>query len=218
MEITMYKKIDLVNACLRAIGNEQVVTLDLSDTDTDIAIVTVNEAIIDVLSQGWWFNTELNWKLAPDSKGHINLPDTVIDFRTARCSRQVKLVKRGGRCYDMTNHTYDMSENLLNDGTMDFDFLMALIIEDCPIVAQQLIRESAINKYLVDLEAEALKIQKSDSRILRFTAFTERQHYRNSKFNVYQHSKVQAVLGGMMSENSGYGGDSINALGGSENN
>ena len=46
----MYTKLDLVKACMRAIGNEQPVDLDNPDADEDIAISTVDEAIIDVLS------------------------------------------------------------------------------------------------------------------------------------------------------------------------
>ena len=142
----MYTKLDLVNACLRAIGNEMDDSLEFPEVDTDIAKVTVEETIIDVLSQGWWFNTELNWKLTPNLAGEILIPKTIIDMRTSRQSRNVQLVKRTGKCYDMTNHTYDMTQNVLNDGTIDFDFLMGLDIEDCPIVAQQFIREASISK------------------------------------------------------------------------
>lgn len=214
----MYKKLDLVNACLRAIANDMVDTVDDPEVDTAIAIVTVEETIIDVLSQGWWFNTELNWKVTADVNGEIEMPDTVIDFRTARCSRQHDLVKRQGKLYDMNDHSFDMTQNLLNDGTIDFDFLMGLELGDCPIVAQQYIREASVGKFLVDMEAEQLKITKSDERAMRFLALLERQHYRNSKFNVYQHSKVQAVLGGMISQNTYASGDSgvINPLGGRE--
>ena len=210
----MYTKLDLVKACMRAIGNDQAVDLDNPDVDEDIAISTVDEAIIDVLSYGWWFNTETNWKLTPNVDGFINVPDTIIDLRTYRCSRGVDLVKRGGRMYDKTNHTFDMTLNTQNDGTIDFDFLMALDISDCPVVAQQFIRESAVNKYLVDMEAEANKINKSNERLVNFQYLLEKQHYRNSQFNVYQHQGVQRVLGGMQSVNS-FAGDSSNPLGGS---
>lgn len=209
----MYKKIDLVKACMRAIGNEQAVDLDNPDVDEDIAISTVEEAIVDVLSYGWWFNTETNWKLSPDSKGYINIPDTIIDLRTYRCSRDVDLIKRGGKLYDKTNHTFDMTNNLQNDGTIDLDMLMVLEITDCPIVAQQYMRESAVNKYLIDMEADALKVEASNNRLNKFLFLLEKQHMRNSKFNVYQHNGVQRVLGSMLSVNS-FGGYSGNPMGG----
>lgn len=210
----MFKKLDLVNACLRAIGNEQVGDLDFPDVDTDIAIVTVEEAVVDVLSHGWWFNTESHWKLTPSaSNGEIEIGDSIIDLRTYRVSRQAKLVKRSGKLYDMTNHTFDLRPLVENDGTIDFDFLMNLVVEDCPVVAQQYMREKSLHKYLLDLEADNLKIQNSAERMHRFLALLEKQHYRNSKFNVYQHSGVQAVLSGMASVNS-FAGFEGNALGG----
>ncbi len=198
---------------MRAIGNEQPVDLDNPDADEDIAISTVDEAIIDVLSYGWWFNTETNWKLTPNEQGIIFVPDTIIDLRTYRCSRGVQLVKRGGKMYDKTNHTFDMLANLQNDGTIDFDFLMALDIKDCPIVAQQYIREMAVNKFIIDMEAEAIKVRESEKRLHKFLFLLEKQHYRNSQFNVYQHQGVQAVLGGMSSTNS-FAGINGNLLGG----
>ena len=209
----MYTKLDLVKACMRAIGNEQPVDLDNPDADEDIAISTVDEAIIDVLSYGWWFNTETNWKLTPNEQGIIFVPDTIIDLRTYRCSRGVQLVKRGGKMYDKTNHTFDMLANLQNDGTIDFDFLMALDIKDCPIVAQQYIREMAVNKFIIDMEAEAIKVRESEKRLHKFLFLLEKQHYRNSQFNVYQHQGVQAVLCGMSSTNS-FAGINGNLLGG----
>lgn len=207
----MYKKLDLVKACMRAIGNEQTVDLENPDADEDIAISTVDEAIIDVLSFGWWFNTETHWKLTPDNQGVINVPDTIIDLRTYRCSRGVTLVKRGGKMYDKTNHTFDMSLNVQNDGTIDFDFLMVLDIVDCPIVAQQYIREAAVNKFMLDMEADQLKIEASNGRLQQFLFLLEKQHYRNSQFNVYQHNGVQRVLGGMISVNSfaGFDGNTL---------
>ena len=198
---------------MRAIGNEQAVDLDNPDADEDIAISTVDEAIVDVLSFGWWFNTETNWKLTPNAQGFINIPDTIIDLRTYRCSRGVDLIKRGGRLYDKTNHTFDMTENVQNDGTIDLDLLMVLDITDCPIVAQQYIREAAVNKFMLDMEADSLKVQASDKRLDKFLFLLEKQHYRNSQFNVYQHNGVQRVLSGMLSVNSFAGFDG-NALGG----
>ncbi len=201
---------------MRAIGNEQPTDLDNPDADEDIAISTVNETIVDVLSYGWWFNTELNWKLTPDAQGFINIPDTIIDLRTFRCSRDVDLIKRGGRLYDKTNHTFDMTDNVQNDGTIDLDLLMVLDIRDCPIVAQQFMRESSVNKFMIDMEADALKIQASDRRLEKFLFLLEKQHYRNSKFNVYQHQGVQNVLSGMQSVNS-FAGSSVNVTGNGSN-
>ena len=196
---------------MRAIGNDQAVDLDNPDVDESIAISTVEETIVDVLSFGWWFNTENYWKLAPDLQGEIMLPATILDLRTYRCSRDVLLVKRGGKCYDMTTHTFDMTDNLQNDGMIDFDFLMVLSIEDCPIVAQQYMRELSILKFITDMEQDVTKIQLSEKRSAKFQALLEKQHFRNSKFNVYQHQGVQQVLGGMLSVNSlaGYSGNTL---------
>ena len=205
----MYTLLDLVNACLRALANEQASNLDFPDVDTDIAMSTVDAAVVDVLSKGYWFNTEEHWKLAPDLEGHIAIPLGILGTRTARCSKDIKLTVRGGKAYDMTNHTFDMTNNVQNDGYIDFDFLMNLAIEDCPVQAQQYMRELAVGKFLTDLEYDAIKIQKSEQRAVMYLALLEKEHYRNSRYNLYQHSGVQAVLGGMHSVNSfaGYSGN-----------
>lgn len=213
----MYTELSLVNACLRSIGNEQVLNLEQPDTDTDMAITTVNEIHIEVLSQGWWFNMEYNWKIGPDARGYINVPGGLVGFRTARNSSGVQVVQRQGMFYDINNHTFDLTDLLENDGTIDFDFTLAVPIEDCPVVAQQYIRQRARTQYMSDLEADTNKIQTSAREEMRFLALLERQEHRNSKRNVYQHAGVRRVLGGMASVNSYAGGIIGNPLGGGDN-
>ena len=211
----MYTELEIVNACLIAIGNERVTELDFPDTDTDIAITIVRESRIDVLSMGWWFNHEDNWTLPLDDNGQVKFPASVIDFRTIRLHREADIVKRSGFLYDKTNHTYDLSP-LTNTDSIDTDMLMDLVMEDCPVVAQQYIRATARTRFVQDLDANSSKLKKLEQDELKYLALLERQHYRNSKFNVYGHSRVQLILGGMSGPNTLSGIATVNPLGGSE--
>ena len=212
----MYNKLDLVNACLIALGNEKVSDLEFPDTDTDIAITVVEEAMVETLSMGWWFNQEDNWKLSLDSDGRVKMPTSVIDFRTVRLTRHAELVKRSGYLYDKHNHTFDLSLLADHNRQIDLDMLMSLEIEDCPVVAQQYIRAISRTRFVQDLDSNSGKITRLAESELKYLALLERQHYRNSKFNVYGHSRVQLVLGGMTGPNTFGGTDTLNPLGGGE--
>lgn len=212
----MFTKQDLVNNCLMAIGNERISTLDHPDTDTDIAITLVEETLVEVLATGWWFNTEDNWKFQPDFEGQISLPSTTISFRPSGLSSGLELVKRNGMLWDKTNKTFDMRGIVDNEGNITLDILIILEVSDIPINGYNFIKQVARTKFILDIEGDKLRVEKNENKILPYLAALEKEHYRNSSFNVYEHQGVANVLSGMVSQNSfaGMGVGSGSPLGG----
>ncbi|OYT57744.1 MAG: hypothetical protein B6U76_00110 [Desulfurococcales archaeon ex4484_217_2] len=123
-------KFDLVNRCLIAIGEtplpaEYILQDTQIGTDIDIASRVVDETTVEVLSRGWFFNTDYNMKLVPDEDGFITLPQNAlrVDFGNTEFKHQYVL--RNKYIYDLQNQTTRIDQPLEADiiWLVDYDFL-----------------------------------------------------------------------------------------------
>lgn len=202
----MYSKLDLVNACLRAIGNDRVSDLEYPDVDTDMSITAVEEALVDTLSSGWWFNTESWNNLNPDNLGMIEVPATMLSFKMEdNCFVQADLVVRSRKLYDKTHQTFDLRP-IIPSGGLRLRVIIALEIEDIPVACQQYIRTRARVKVMQDMDTDANKVEMEKSEELRYLAILERTHRKAMKTNVYNTPKVRNVMGSLQSPNNYFGG------------
>lgn len=210
----MFSRLSIVNDCLIAIGNDLVPDLDLPDVDTEIAMKLLGETTVEILSRGWWFNIEQDWNIALDNKNEIAVPKTVIDFRCSGRSQGLELVKRGGKMYDIRKHTTDLSHL---HSPISFEMLIALELEDCPIVAQQYIRSKTITKFLKALGTPE-QVREAEKEELTNLALIDRQHLRNKRRNVYEWYRVGAMMGeaGRNSNVGAWQRIGLNPLGGGE--
>lgn len=201
----MYTKLDLVNACLRAIGNDRVSALDYPDVDTDAAITVVEETTVDVLSQGWWFNQECWSNLVPNNEGRVAVPKTVISIRPEGVPLGAELVVRSGYLFDKTNQTWDIRP-LLPPSGLKMHVILLLELEDIPAACQQYIRTRSRAKMMQDMDSDLNKIELEQREELRYLAILERNHRNYMKTNNYNTPKVRAVMGSLASQSNYMGG------------
>lgn len=76
----MKTELDAVNLIIRALGENPVPSLDIQYPTLSIAVPALEEARLEVLREGWWFNTLENVTLLPDVDGVIVLPEGTIMF------------------------------------------------------------------------------------------------------------------------------------------
>lgn len=211
----MYTLLSMTNALLRAIGNDEIPDLVFPDTDSDMAVSTIKETMVEVCSMGWWFNTEHNWNLSIDKDGQLQLPKTVLEFKTEHDLSRTILVRRGQFIYNIEEHTYDLT-SVAVDGIIRMTLIMQLDLEHLPVVAQQYIRQVAMTRYLIDLEGDKLKVEVSQSNELKYLAIMDRYQLRNIRLNGYDAPRVGMVMGSLSSVNT-FAGIPSNPLGSSEN-
>lgn len=205
----MYNQLDLVNACLRAIGNDKVSSLEYADVDTDAALDTVDETVVDVLSIGWWFNTEY-WTLTPDDNGEIEVPTTLLGFVIESPGMCAELVVRSGKLYDKTNGTFDLRP-VMPTGGLRLKSTISLEITDIPVACQQYIRTRSRVKMMQDMDTDVNKVGLEKAEELRYLSILERHHTKYQKLNSYKSPRVRNVLGSMNSQSNYFG--SANPLG-----
>ena len=102
------KKLDCVNTLLVSIGEMPITTLDAPmSADAVLAIHTIDNTILDVLSEGWHFNEDTDITLTPDVNGEIEIPENVIAVDTdvfKTNNRHVQI--RSGHLYDNKKKTF----------------------------------------------------------------------------------------------------------------
>ena len=117
-------ELSAVNSILGSIGQSPVTNLDHDNPETSFIFNILRETNVDVQSEGWVYNLELNYEFAKDTNGYINIPSNILrlDRTDDHKNRTMNLVRRNGRLYDKVKHTDVFTENQHLDVTWLFPF------------------------------------------------------------------------------------------------
>ena len=144
-------ELEAINEMLAAVGQAPVTSIDVDDDDNptnpDVAMAreTLQQVSREVQAEGWSFNREFNYPLTPDSDKHIVIPSNMLQIDLNRNyfqNKGVDPIRREGKLYDKTNHTYEWK------GTQYCDILWLFPWEDLP---------RPIQDYIVNRSAVCLK-------------------------------------------------------------
>jgi len=140
-------ELEAVNRILRTIGESPVMSLDVTGLlDAENAKSDLHEANRECQTEGWHWNTEVEYPFAPDAEGLIRVPRNCLEIELAETERgSWDLVERyyqGSRVmYDRANHTYTF------DRTIRFDWTQFLPFDELPQAARQYITVLAALKF-----------------------------------------------------------------------
>jgi len=156
----MRKYNEAINLALQVIG-EQIIENDVSiegiyeAEQADLLIENVKE---ELLSEGWTFNTDEAWSLAPDVEGYITVPADVIRVDTAS-----NYIRKDGKLYDKDNQTYKFTSAVSCDivWNLEFDVLPPIMqqyitLKASRILHQRLVGDADVLSILVQDERDAL--------------------------------------------------------------
>tara|TARA_R100000008_G_scaffold69802_1_gene47209 strand:- start:53 stop:682 length:630 start_codon:yes stop_codon:yes gene_type:complete len=134
------EELPAVNQILSSVGQAPVTTLDQTNPDVAIAYDTLLQVSREVQSEGWSFNTEIEYETTTDSNQEYTIPNNMlrVDLSASDSTYSTKsVVKRNGKLYDKYNHTYKItdtaSEEIKLDVVWKFDWV------DLPIPIQDYI-------------------------------------------------------------------------------
>ena len=124
-----------VNQILGAVGQAPVTTLDQTNPDVAIAYDTLVEVNREIQSEGWVFNTEEEYPFNQDVNGEILIPDNILllDLSSIFENIGIEVVKRNGKLYNKTEHTFTWTAPIKCDVVWLFDF------SDLPVPFRDLI-------------------------------------------------------------------------------
>lgn len=139
-------ELEAINEMLAAVGQAPVTSVDLADddlpTNPDVAMAreTLQQVSREVQAEGWSFNREFNFPITPDQNNQIKIAANILQIDLNRehyNNRGVDSIRREGKLYDKTNHTYEWN------GTQYCDILWLFAWEDLPRPIQDYITNRA---------------------------------------------------------------------------
>lgn len=123
LETVPLTELDAVNEIISTIGESPISTLEENEViDASLALRILRSTSVEVQSKGWHFNTELQYRIAPDIAGEIRLPQNTLRVDTVSSDADLDLVMRGLRVYDRVNHTYFFDQPVLVDLVVGLPF------------------------------------------------------------------------------------------------
>tara|TARA_Y100001938_G_C7934562_1_gene351092 strand:- start:22 stop:636 length:615 start_codon:yes stop_codon:yes gene_type:complete len=111
-------ELSAVNSILGSIGQSPVSELNFENPEVSFIYDILTEVNKDVQNEGWHFNTEEHVKVSPDaSTKYLNVPSNALryDLTDGLNDKTKDLVLRGGRLYDLVEHTDEFDEDVYLD-------------------------------------------------------------------------------------------------------
>lgn len=177
---------DAVNICLRAVGESPVPTADSLNPYATAALDIIEENTFNILSKGWWCNTQQGVRLQPNTDGDILLPANTLAINTD--DPYGGYAQRGGKLYDL----YTNSDKFTSP--VELNIIEAVAFEDLPYsLAKHIAYQSALMMQ-VSYETEGIKIQIYNERATMASVEAKREHYRNRNLNRSRRNAMGSFL------------------------
>lgn len=180
-------KLDAVNLMLASIGQSPVNTLSGTlPKDVNKAVVALDSALREVLTQGWSFNTDTQYEMAPSSS-RIAVPASALQidptFGEDYVPRYDSNDPAGMYLYDRVTNTFNEF-----DKTIKVDIVWAFEFEQIPQHARQYIAAKAARKFQTGILASAILHQFTRDDESEAYATFRRVEKRQKKFNINKYS------------------------------
>lgn len=94
-------------------------------------------------AEGWYWNTEENYKLLPNTAGEFELPAGTMKVDTAETSSSFDVSPRSGKLYDRRNATFQIEATELY-----VNLTLLRSYEDIPQAARDYVRVKAGRKFI----------------------------------------------------------------------
>lgn len=132
-----YTRLDAVNLCLRALGEQPTPSLDLQYPTLDLVQPAIDDALLEVQKEGWWFNKFEHYPMEPNATtGLIEVPFDTLKFYPDCPERHVWV----GRYVANVDGTREITERVTGTRVVLMPF------EDIPVVAQMAVMNLAASK------------------------------------------------------------------------
>lgn len=179
---TTISKLDVVNGCLKTMGEAPLNALDNDHPFVQAALLTLSNAMTLEQGRGWWFNTDLITSKPDAITGFVYVPADALSFDSA----YKQLVQRGRRLYDRYNQTYDLREYV----EVTASVIRSIPFEDMPPMAQQLIAARTWLDFQASYDADSMRYQELATAYKTVNANMKAQHIRNSNINLFNAAGV----------------------------
>ena len=181
-------KLDAVNLMLASIGQSPVNTLTGTlPKDVNKAVVALDSALREVLTQGWSFNSDTEYDMSVDGTNRIAVPASSLQIDPTYGQ---DFVPRYDSSAPAGMFLYDRDKNSFNEfqTTVKVDIVWAFEFEQIPQHARQYIATKAARKFQSGIMASAVLHQFTRDDESEAYATFRRVEKRQKKYNLVKHS------------------------------
>lgn len=190
-------RLDVVNACLRSMGETPLNAVDLDHPYVASALNILDEMNVLELELGWWFNTDYT-TLNPDpDTGYVYIPADSLNCRMN--PEDSRYVERGNRMFDTWESTYNIGKALPVCIFRNIDY------DDLGIAAKLMISLRTQLSFQDAFDGDAAKYQKLYAQYQQAYGRLRRLHIKNQNLNMMT-TNFQAANMGMVRPISRYTG------------
>ena len=181
-------KLDAVNLMLASIGQSPVNTLTGTlPKDVNKAVVALDSALREVLTQGWSFNSDTEYEMSVDGTSRIAVPAASLQidptFGQDYVPRYDSSAPAGMFLYDRDKNSFNEFSNVVK-----VDIVWAFEFEQIPQHARQYIATKAARKYQTGIMASAILHQFTRDDESEAYATFRRVEKRQKRFNINRYS------------------------------
>lgn len=182
---------EAINVILQALGEPLLVDEDSIEGifEAEQAEFTIDQVKKQILSEGWYVNTDENWPLLPDTNGYIAVPSTALKIDSS-ASTGKNLIVKDYKLYDKDNQTYifDTTVGIECDivWNVDFDdlphsFQRYITLKAARTLSQRLDGDINMIRVLIQDEQEAL-------------ALLKREEFDSADYSIFDNDNVRRVV------------------------
>lgn len=135
-------ELDAVNLMLSTIGEAPINDLSASGLgDVSAAKTRLHNVSRKVQTEGWHFNTEIDYELSPTVDGFLILPSNTLKCDTTKEYNDMDVAWRGSKLYDRKRHTFVFTDPL------KVELVIFLAFEELPESARNFISIKAAREF-----------------------------------------------------------------------
>jgi hypothetical protein len=147
-------------------------------SDVGIARDTLLRLSKSVQQEGYWFNTEVNYPLVPNTEGFIPIGDNILSIYSP------KHVIKDHKLYDIEKHTY------LFDKVQKLDVVFYVPFDDLPyVVADVIVREGCVSFYN-NVLGDTQEIRVLENNLGKAQVALQKAHFKHKKLNLITGNKL----------------------------
>jgi len=144
-------ELEAVNLIRGSVGKAPVSTLTTTNPDVIAAQLRLKNSGTELQTKSWWFNTELSFKLLPNTDGEILIPDNAIEVRPQ--DPFTYLTTRGNRIYNPIDNTFKFT------APVTVEMLLNIKYEELPYAAANYVMYDAARKFQADFDGDPNRIR-----------------------------------------------------------
>lgn len=154
-----------VNKMLSSLGEAPIATINPPPTsDAEEALGRLNEADLDVQSEGWAWNREHDFPLSLAGDGTIPLPAMTLRMTpSASTVGTWDVIDRGGKLYDRKNHTFTFT----GQTPPKVDLIVRLDWDSLPQAARAYLVYLATQRFHAGKQGAAVVLNVNSADVLR---------------------------------------------------